>query len=93
MIPTKTLGEFIIDNQNQFAYSTGELSSLLNAIRLAAKTVNHKVNKAGLVDIIGVTDQTNHSNEVQQKLDVFANQAFKKALTNRDIVCGFASEE
>ena len=46
MIPTKTLGEFIIDNQNQFAYSTGELSSLLNAIRLAAKTVNHKVNKA-----------------------------------------------
>ncbi|MDG0967786.1 MAG: class 1 fructose-bisphosphatase [Flavobacteriaceae bacterium] len=93
MTPTKTLGEFIIDNQNQFAYSTGELSSLLNAIRLAAKTVNHKVNKAGLVDIIGVTDQTNHSNEVQQKLDVFANQAFKKALTNRDIVCGFASEE
>lgn len=93
MIPKKTLGEFIIENQNQFAYSTGELSRLLNAIRLAAKTVNHEVNKAGLVDIIGVTDQTNHSNEVQQKLDVFANQAFKNALTNREIVCGFASEE
>ena len=93
MTPTKTLGEFIIENQNQFAYSTGELSRLLNAIRLASKTVNHEVNKAGLVDIIGVTDQTNHSNEVQQKLDVFANQAFKNALTNREIVCGFASEE
>ena len=93
MIPKKTLGEFIIENQNQFAYSTGELSRLLNAVRLAAKTVNHEVNKAGLVDIIGVTDQTNHSNEVQQKLDVFANQAFKNALTNREIVCGFASEE
>ena len=93
MTPTKTLGEFIIENQNQFAYSTGELSRLLNAIRLASKTVNHEVNKAGLVDIIGVTDKTNHSNEIQQKLDVFANQAFKNALTNRDIVCGFASEE
>jgi fructose-1,6-bisphosphatase I len=93
LIPKKTLGEFIIENQNQFAYSTGELSRLLNAVRLAAKTVNHEVNKAGLVDIIGVTDQTNHSNEVQQKLDVFANQAFKNALTNREIVCGFASEE
>lgn len=88
-----TLGEFIIDNQNQFNYSTGELSRLLNAIRLAAKTVNHEVNKAGLVDIIGATNQTNHSDEQQQKLDVFANQAFKKALINRDIVCGFASEE
>ena len=93
MTPTKTLGEFIIENQNQFLYSTGELSRLLNAIRLAAKTVNHEVNKAGLVDIIGVTNQINHSDEQQQKLDVFANQAFKKALTNREIVCGFASEE
>lgn len=93
MTTKKTLGEFIIDNQNQFEYSTGELSRLLNAIRLAAKTVNHEVNKAGLVDIIGATNQTNHSDEQQQKLDVFANQAFKKALINRDIVCGFASEE
>ena len=87
-----TLGEFIIDNQNQFNYSTGELSRLLNAIRLAAKTVNHEVNKAGLVDIIGATNKTNHSEEQQQKLDVFANHAFKKALINRNIVCGFASE-
>ena len=93
MTTKKTLGEFIIDNQNQFEYSTGELSRLLNAIRLAAKTVNHEVNKAGLVDIIGATSQTNHSDEQQQKLDVFANQVFKKALINRDIVCGFASEE
>lgn len=93
MTPKKTLGEFIIENQNQFEYSTGELSRLLNAIRLAAKAVNHEVNKAGLVDIIGATDQVNHSNEEQQKLDVFANTVFKRALINRDIVCGFASEE
>ena len=66
---------------------------MLNAIRLASKAVNHEVNKAGLVDIIGATDQINHSDETQQKLDVFANHAFKRALINRDIVCGFASEE
>ena len=89
----KSLGEFIIENQNQFEYSTGELSRLLNAIRLASKAVNHEVNKAGLVNIIGATDQKNHSNEEQQKLDVYANQAFKRALINRQIVCGFASEE
>ena len=89
----KSLGEFIIENQNQFEYSTGELSRLLNAIRLASKAVNHEVNKAGLVNIIGATDQKNYSNEEQQKLDVYANQAFKRALINRQIVCGFASEE
>ena len=43
----KTLGEFIIQNQSSFPFSNGELSSLLNAIRLAAKVVNHEVNKAG----------------------------------------------
>tara|TARA_B100001113_G_scaffold323172_1_gene294038 strand:- start:156 stop:1196 length:1041 start_codon:yes stop_codon:yes gene_type:complete len=91
--PKKTLGEFIIENQNQFGYSTGELSRLLNAIKLASKAVNYEVNKAGLVDIIGSTNQINHSNEEQQKLDVFANQVFKRALINRQIVCGFASEE
>ena len=39
----QTLGEFIIENQTEFEYSTGELSKLINAIRLAAKVVNHEV--------------------------------------------------
>ena len=41
-----TLGEFIIENQDSFQYSSGELSKLINAIRLAAKVVNHEVNKS-----------------------------------------------
>ena len=31
--------------------------------------------------------------KVQQKLDVYANDVFKSALINREIVCGIASEE
>jgi len=89
----KTLGEFIIEKQHEFPYSTGELSSLLNSIRLAAKIVNHHVNKAGLVDILGAADGTNIHDEQQQKLDVLANELFIKALINREIVCGIASEE
>jgi hypothetical protein len=71
MTPKKTLGEFIIENQNQFEYSTGELSRLLNAIRLASKAVNHEVNKAGLVDIIGATDQINHSDIFRKSFMTF----------------------
>ncbi|MGC1205444.1 MAG: class 1 fructose-bisphosphatase [Flavobacteriaceae bacterium] len=89
----QTLGEFIIENQSSFQYSSGELSSLLNSIRLAAKIVNHEVNKAGLVDIIGAAGDTNIQGEDQQKLDVYANEKFIQTLTRRNIVCGIASEE
>lgn len=89
----KTLGEFIIEKQEDFQYSSGELSRLINSIRLAAKVVNYKVNKAGLVDIIGAFGEQNVQGEDQQKLDVFANEIFIKTLTNREIVCGIASEE
>ena len=88
-----TLGEFIINNQSHFKGSSGELSRLLNAIRLAAKVVNHEVNKAGLVDILGAAGETNIQGEDQQKLDVYANAIFMQTLTNREIVCGIASEE
>ncbi len=89
----QTLGEFIIKNQTSFKYSSGEFSSLINSIRLAAKVVNHEVNKAGLVDIIGSTGEQNIQSEKQQKLDVYANEKFINTLINRNIVCGIASEE
>ena len=89
----QTLGEFIIENQTSFKYTSGELSRLLNSIRLAAKVVNHEVNKAGLVDIIGAAGDTNIQGEDQQKLDVYANEKFIQTLTKRNIVCGIASEE
>src|SRR5690554_3341443 len=88
-----TLGEFIIENQSSFPYSSGELSKLINAIRLAAKVVNHEVNKAGLIDIIGSAGDINIQGEEQQKLDVLANEKFIQTLKNREIVCGIASEE
>jgi fructose-1,6-bisphosphatase I len=89
----KTLGEFIIENQKDFPYSSGELSRIFNSIKLAAKVVSYKVNKAGLVDIIGGVGEKNIQGEDQQKLDVYANEIFIQTLINREIVCGIASEE
>lgn len=88
-----TLGEFIIKNQKDFAYSSGELSRLMNSIRLAAKIVAQKVNQAGLVDIVGAFGKENVQGEQQQKLDVYANEVFIQTLVNREIVCGIGSEE
>ena len=89
----KTLGEFIIENQKAHQYSSGELSRIINSIRLAAKVVNYKVNKAGLVYIVGAAGEQNIQGEDQQKLDVYANEIFIQTLINREIVCGIASEE
>lgn len=89
----QTLGEYVIEKQEEFKYSSGELSRIINSIRLAAKVVNYKVNKAGLVDIIGAAGEQNIQGEDQQKLDVYANEVFIQNLINREIVCGIASEE
>lgn len=89
----QTLGEFIIEHQSSFKYTSGELSRLINSIRLAAKVVNYEVNKAGLVDILGTAGDVNIHGENQQKLDVYANEKFIQTLVNRNIVCGIASEE
>lgn len=88
-----TLGEFIIENQKHYESTTGEFSRLLASIKLAAKVVNHNVNKAGLIDIIGLAGDTNIQGENQQKLDVYANDVFINAIINRDVACGIVSEE
>ncbi len=93
MTQMKTLGEFIIEKQSDFPHATGELSALLSAIRLAAQIVHREINKAGLVDILGKTGETNIQGEEQKKLDVYANEKFKLALEARQQVCGIASEE
>jgi fructose-1,6-bisphosphatase I len=89
-----TLNEVIIQKQSAFPYAKGELSRLLSHIGLAAKIVNNKINKAGLeTSIIGEADNINVQGESQQKLDVYADEIFTKAIQASGLVCGIASEE
>ncbi|MCU0457258.1 MAG: class 1 fructose-bisphosphatase [Bacteroidales bacterium] len=88
-----TLNDFIIMRQKDFPYAKGELSSLLSNIGTAAKIVNKKINKAGLVDIIGKAGMVNIQGENQQKLDVFADKVFTDALRSCGECCGIATEE
>lgn len=91
--PPVTLGEFIIERQKEFKYTSGELARLLSSIRVASKIVSREVNKAGLSDITGSIGHQNIQGEDQQKLDVIANEIFIEALSQREVVCGIASEE
>ncbi|MEJ4045740.1 class 1 fructose-bisphosphatase [Erwinia sp. SLM-02] len=89
----KTLGEFIVEKQHDFPHATGELTSLISAIKLGAKIIHRDINKAGLVDILGASGAENVQGEQQMKLDLYANEKLKAALKARGIVAGIASEE
>jgi fructose-1,6-bisphosphatase I len=88
-----TLDEFIIRQEKDFDYATGELTGLLRDIGVAAKIVNREVNKAGLVNIVGLADNQNASGDAQQKLDVYANDKLIECLQNSGECCAIASEE
>ncbi|HEU4574030.1 MAG TPA: class 1 fructose-bisphosphatase [Chitinophagaceae bacterium] len=88
-----TLDEFTIQQLRNFPNATGELSSLLRDIGLAAKRVNVEVNKAGLVDILGDAGTINVQGEDVKKLDVFANNQFMGVLQHGISCAGIASEE
>ncbi|RTL56735.1 MAG: class 1 fructose-bisphosphatase [Sphingobacteriales bacterium] len=88
-----TLDEFTIQQLRQFPTATGELSSLLRDMGLAAKRVNVEVNKAGLVDILGDAGSINVQGEDVKKLDIFANNQFMGALQHGISCAGIGSEE
>ena len=88
-----TLDEFTIQQMRQFPTATGELSSLLRDIGLAAKRVNVEVNKAGLVDILGDAGTINVQGEDVKKLDIYANNQFMGVLQHGISCAGIGSEE
>lgn len=88
-----TLDEFTIQSLRNLPHATGELSTLLRDIGLAAKRVNVEVNKAGLVDILGDYGTVNVQGEEVKKLDIYANNQFMGVLQRGVSCAGIASEE
>lgn len=88
-----TLDEFTIQQFRAIPNATGELSTLLRDIGLAAKRINVEVNKAGLVDILGDEGSVNVQGENVKKLDLYANQQMIGAISHGISCAGVASEE
>jgi fructose-1,6-bisphosphatase I len=88
-----TLDEFIVKNQALQNQASGEFSGLLRHMGIAAKIINRVVNKAGLMDIIGLDGNINSSGDSVQKLDIYANDLMIEYLRNSEICAGVASEE
>jgi fructose-1,6-bisphosphatase I len=88
-----TIQQHILQEQKKFRGASGEFSWLLSGITLAAKLIQSEVRRAGLSDLLGSQGDINIQGEVQQKLDVYANEVLIHSLSLRESIGIIASEE
>jgi len=88
-----TIERHILEGEKKYPEATGEFSGILNTIALAAKIISTEINKAGLVDILGFTDDTNVHGEKVKKLDMYSHEVLVKAMEYGGHLCIMASEE
>ena len=89
-----TVQQHIVQQQEAlYPGARGTFSWLLAGITLATKMIQARIRRAGLLDVAGAASGTNVQGEVQQKLDVYANEALLHCLGVRDAVAVLVSEE
>ena len=88
-----TLDRFIFETTLEHADATGQFATLLKQVALAARLVSSRVNRAGLAGMLGETGEMNVQGEFVQKLDIYANEAFKRALEHPGVCAAILSEE
>jgi len=88
-----TVQQHILQEQQRFPGASGEFSWLLSGITLATKMVQARVRRAGLGTDLGEVGEVNVQGEMQQKLDVYANEAMMHCLSARASIGVLASEE
>jgi fructose-1,6-bisphosphatase I len=88
-----TLSRHIREQERLHPSATGVFSNLLEHMSLAAKLISREVTKAGLVEILGLTGETNVQGEEVKKLDVYANDTMIRMMDHCGYLSVMASEE
>ncbi|MFL6131691.1 MAG: class 1 fructose-1,6-bisphosphatase, partial [Nocardioidaceae bacterium] len=88
-----TLAQFLIEERRRHPTASGDLNALILDVALACKAIANRVSLGALGGVLGSVDQTNVQGEVQQKLDVIANDYFLRATEWNGYLAGMASEE
>lgn len=88
-----TLSRHVLHSQHQHSEASGDLTLLLVSIQLGCKYVSSLVRRAGLANVTGLMSTTNVQGEVQQKMDILAQQVFVNTLRTSGKVAVMVSEE
>jgi fructose-1,6-bisphosphatase I len=88
-----TLESFLSNEQHMHPSSRGFFADILRRIGVASKIIGSKVQRAGLVDVLGKHGKVNVQGEEQMKLDILAQEVMMNTLGWLPAVAGLASEE
>lgn len=88
-----TLVQFLIDERRGHAGASGDLNGLILSVALACKAISNRVALGELGGALGSAGAVNVQGEVQQNLDVLANDYFLRATEWGGQVAGMVSEE
>jgi fructose-1,6-bisphosphatase I len=88
-----TFEQHVLQEQKRFPDATAEFTWLVSGITLATRMIESQVRRAGLAGLLGSHGVVNAQGEVQQKLDVYANEALIDCLSLRESIGIIASEE
>jgi fructose-1,6-bisphosphatase I len=88
-----TLDRYLMETMRDYPQATGQFVNLCQSVALAGKMIASRVNRAGLAGILGDAGGTNVHGEFVQKLDLYANDVFKRSLEHRGHTCMIVSEE
>jgi fructose-1,6-bisphosphatase I len=93
LVRIMTLQAHILEEQTHHPQASGTFSWILSALSISAKIIADKVRRARLENVLGSVGTENVQGEVQQKLDVLANDVLLRTLGGREGVAIVASEE
>lgn len=88
-----TLDRHIVLEEEMHPRATGNFSSMLHDFIFAIKIISRDIRRAGLNDVLGITQNKNVHGETVRKLDLYANEVIKQAMIQGGNVCAIASEE
>jgi fructose-1,6-bisphosphatase I len=88
-----TLQAHILEQQVHHPEARGTFSWILSALSISAKIIADQVRRARLENVLGTVGSENIQGEIQQKLDVIANDVLLRTLGGREGVAIVASEE
>lgn len=88
-----TVTEHLLLHQRRSPHATGQFTGLLHDLILSGKIISRRVNKAGLLDILGGTGEVNVQGENVQKLDEIANTVLIYRMERCGALCAMGSEE
>jgi len=88
-----TLTEYLIAERRRHREATGDLNGLILDLALACKTISKQVAAGDLAGALGSAGSANVKGEAQQRLDLLAEEIFRRTTQTRGRLAGAVSEE